>query len=173
MTFVPTGGGSGLPTGGAASQVVGYGGSSGTGAWVYPPGYELDYVQITSPVTNATGTPATAITGNAVTYDGATRVKLEVSASALYVTGASGTSSKLHLFEGSTDLGILAQLYDALGSAELDAPVYRAVFLTPTAGAHTYLIKLARDDGTGTAGLVAGAGGAATAYPAWYRITRA
>jgi hypothetical protein len=45
------------------------------------PGFELDYVERTTPLTVTATTAATAqtfIDGNAVTYDGSTRIKVEV-----------------------------------------------------------------------------------------------
>jgi len=87
----------GLPTGGATSQVVGYGGSAGTGAWVYPPGYQFDYAEITSVVTvtattdgNNQGTAV--IDGAAFTYDGATRVLIEFRAPYMSIGGTSGAA---------------------------------------------------------------------------------
>ncbi len=158
----PTGRGAVGPTG--ATGATGATGSPGSGG-------EIDYVQITSPVAATTGTTVTVITGNAHTYDGSTRVKLEVCAP--YVTQTtSGGAGYLILFDGATEIGVLCAWAHS-ATDEIDVPGYGAVFLTPSAASHTYTIKV-RSPGAGTATVQAGNGGASTNnFPAWYRITAA
>ncbi len=142
--------------------------ASGLPAWSTHPGFELDYVQITSAVTVTAGNTSTCITGNAVTYDGSTRVKIEVYTPDLQVVQSSG-EAQVSLFDGSTDLGRLCEAYSGSGG-EQDWTAYGARFLTPSAASHTYLIKL-KNAGSGNVTFSAGAGGAGTIMPAWYRIT--
>ena len=134
---------------------------------------EYDYVQITSPVTITGTTDATAtavIDGNAVTYDGSTRIKLE-----FFALGASITSAQelvVVVYDGATDLGRLAVLVNDSATATHDeGPLYGAMFLTPSAGAHTFHVKAWKTGGT--VSIYAGAGGAGVNLPAWYRITKA
>lgn len=176
MPWISGGGGGGLGavtlTGAPSSGQVIVASSATAAAWSDPIGKEYDYVQITANVTTASN--ADAIIGNAVTYDGATRIKIEVYAPLLFAL-TNATSAVLRLMEGATDLGQMATVYANTSATvtEIDAPCYGCRFLTPTAAAHTYKINLVRDVGAGTAGVAAGAGGAGVHMPAWYRITKA
>lgn len=132
----------------------------------YPPGYQFDYVQITSNATSTATTDATAtatITGSSVTYDGSTTIMIEGIAPAWYLSA--GGSPTMNLYDGSTDLGRIAYM-TSFGAG------YGSVFIarrkiTPSAGAHVYSLRLWVPSGTGT--LVAGAGGTATYLPAFLR----
>jgi hypothetical protein len=149
----------------AAGQIY-QGTGAGTGALVFPPGYEFDYVAITAGVTIVTAT--TVITGNAVTYDGATRVKVEFFTYQL-VAAAVGQAT-IDLYEGATHVAVLDFL-EAASGASLLAPCFASTFITPSAGAHTYTIKGTSGSGTGTVG--AGSGAAGNPVPAYYRVTKA
>jgi len=168
------GGGGGIPSGGAAGQVVGYGGSPGTGAWVYPPGYQFDYVPITSNVTvsGTSGAQQTAITGNSVTYDGTTRVKVEFYAPVIEPAAATNAFVAVELWDGSTDLcELVGSNVPANGTLDLPASGY--VFITPSAGTHQYIIKTYRQT-SGSNGLIAaGTGTGGSFAPAFLRVTKA
>ncbi len=128
------------------------------------PGFELDYVERTSNLSVSATTDAGAdafIDGNAVTYDGSTRIKIEIYTPAIEV--ATSQVGWLNLWDGSTDLGRVI-VAENTGMA-----AYGARFLTPSAAAHTYHFKAHKT--TGTVTVYGGAGGAATNMPAWYRIT--
>jgi hypothetical protein len=146
--------------------------SSSAGTWAYPPGFEFDYAQATANVNVVNATPVTFITGNAVTYDGATRVKLEVVAPFVSVNASNG-SCDLRLYEGATHVVTMTELYYSAGTLQVNTPAYGAFFFTPAAGAHTYLIKVLLATGAGTATAGAGAGTAGTFTPAYMRITKA
>lgn len=138
------------------------------------PGRELDYVQITSPV-SITGTTAaaatTCITGNSVSYDGATRVCIEVFSPSL-ITGATANSELFtSIWEDSTDLGRLSYVGRGDGSRAQYTGILARRFLTPSAAAHVYTVKCYRSVANGTWG--AGTGGADTDLPAYLRITTA
>lgn len=156
----------------AAGQVVGRVGSD-IGA-LYPPGYEFDYVEITSSGTSTATSEATAtaiITGAAVTYDGSTRIKIE--AWFARVTPASGAVHNANsvLYDGSSSIGLFSlPSYDPAVLVR-NAPTYLVRYLTPSAAAHTYSIRGFVDSGTGT--WVAAAGGSGNGMPAWMRITKA
>ena len=136
------------------------------------PGYQLDYVQITSPVSITATSDATAnaiIDGNAVTYDGSTRIKIEFFTPD--ITVPVGNAITVVLNDGSTDLGRLGTTANHTSSSN-DQAFYAAAFLTPSAAAHTYHIKAwIFSSATGTIGT--GVGGAGVNLPAWYRITKA
>jgi hypothetical protein len=131
-----------------------------------PSGHEFDYVERTTNLSVTATTEAGSdvfIDGNAVTFDGATRVKIEV----WVPVSEQSQFCLLSLWDGGTDLGLIV---DSGGGAG-DVTVYGARFLTPSAGSHTYHVKAYR--GTGSATLYAGSGGVGNYLPAWYRITKA
>lgn len=138
-------------------------------------GTELDYVQVTAPLTVTPTTDATAatfITGSSVAYNGTTVVLLEVWAP--YADITSGQAVLLNLYDGSTDLGRIAnvQTISATGAAgTLSVTVHGMRRFTPANATHQYLIKAWKTGGTAHVG--AGAGGTAAYMPAFLRITRA
>ena len=131
---------------------------------------QLDYVERTSNLAVTASTAATAqawIDGNAIPYDGATRIKLEFFSPA---AGNSGAAVNLlfELYDGATDLGILGQVN---GAGATVVPAKGERFFTPSAGVHTFHVKAWM---TGTSPTITGGSGGPGAYlPAWYRITRA
>jgi len=142
--------------------------------YAYPPGYEFDYVEMTSNVTvtattdgNSNGTAL--IDGNAVTYDGSTRIKIECWFHALEINEPN--VGRINLYDGTTDLGRMILTGIGAGTATTDFTLYGVRFLTPPSGSHTYHIRGWKTAGTFT--VYGGAGGASTILPAWYRITKA
>ena len=130
------------------------------------PSMELDRVQITANATTTAtteGTATTVVTGNSITYDGAS-VEIEFYAPSYYHS----TGSNIHfvLLRGSTVLGISTSNTDANGG-----DFTMRARDTPTAGAHVYAVKAYVSSGTGT--IVAGAGGSGNYLPAFLRVTRA
>lgn len=135
---------------------------------------EYDYVEKTSNTTitattdgNSNGTAI--IDGNAVTYDGSTRILIEFWAIALEINEPN--VGHINLYDGTTDLGRLILFGIGAGTGTTDSTGYGARFLTPSAGSHTYHIRGWKSGGTFTVG--GGAGGASTLMPTWYRITKA
>jgi len=146
---------------------AGGGGGGGGGS-----GTELDYVQITAGVNVTATSDATAntiITGNAVTYSGTQRIKIEFWSQD--VTVPSGNAVTVVLYDGATDLGRFGTSANHTGTSN-DQVFYSASFFTPSAGAHTFTIR-AWIFAAGTGVIGAGAGGAGVNLPAWYRITTA
>jgi hypothetical protein len=138
-------------------------------------GAQLDYVERTS---DSAGLAITStsdgnsngqqfIDGNAVTYDGSTRIKIEVYVPIGEIT--SGQSFILNLYDGTTDLGRIAVVSGPGGTN--DQTMYGVRFLTPSAASHTYHIRAWKSGGT--AKIFDNAGGASVYLPAWYRITKA
>lgn len=124
---------------------------------------ELDYVTVASDITISGTTAAgatTLITGNSVSYDGSTRVEIEV-----YIpTIANGASGAVHvtLWEDSTDLTILCSV--GSGTAMFYPGGKHSIFRTPAAGSHTYTLKAYRTVANGA--FYAGSG----RLPAYLRI---
>jgi hypothetical protein len=111
---------------------------------------ELAYAEFTAdvPVT-ATTQPAaqTVVTAPAVTFDGLTAVWVEFQAPR--VDAGPGSVTVLDLWDGSTDLGILGSVRGVV-SDFVGAPVNRSRRLTPTAGAHTFSVRVWRTVSDGT-----------------------
>ncbi len=156
----------------ADQLAVAHSGASNSIRADHMPGFQLDYVQITAAVTvtatsdgNSNGTAI--IDGNAVTYDGSTRIKIEFYCPWLSLS-AGGQDTIINLYDGTTDLGRMGLLVTA-ASGTL-ATMYAARFLTPSAASHTYHIR-GWITGGSSATIEAAAGGASTYMPAWYRIT--
>ena len=165
----PSGGPTGPtgPTG--ATGPTGPAGSSGS--------TEYDYVEVTGTSTitatadgNSGGTAV--IYGNAVTYDGSTRVKIEFYAPYLQYNVA-GQSILVNLYDGTTDLGRLCNMGPPSATATDLAPAKGERYLTPSAGSHTYHIRAWKSSASGTAIVGGGAGGASAYMPAFMRITKA
>ncbi len=129
------------------------------------PGDQIDYVELTTDtVISATtkGSANTVITGNARSYDGATRVLIEFWTPFAYNPNPQHIIATL--WEDSTDLGRIGQV-----GASIGACLHGMRFLTPAAGVHTYTIKSWVTGSTGTIY----AATASENLPAWYRITKA
>ena len=124
----------------------------------------LDYVQITSSV-NITGTtsgsPTTGVTGNAITYDGATPIRFEFFSNSVAI---GTTNINVGFYEDGSyvsNLGVINTTYYIPWSAS-----HRR---TPTAGSHTGSIRAWVNAGTGSIGAGTGSGSNA---PAFIRVTR-
>jgi hypothetical protein len=141
--------------------------------YAYPPGYEFDYVQITSPV-NVTGTSeaaATAIvTGSAVSYDGSTAVIVDFFAP-YYTTLASNDNLSFYLYDGSSSIGRMGLVTNNSSSLSSRTPPHLSRRITPSNASHTYSIRGVVPSGTGVVG--AGNGTISNDAAAFIRITKA
>lgn len=138
-------------------------------------GKELDYVQITSPVSitgTTEGTAQTVVTGTSVAYDGSTIIEIEFYAQYAEVEDASGASLIVLLYDGATVLGRLATITN-VAAAALRVPLCLKRRLTPSAASHSYVIKAYTTVASANAAIGAGAGGTGAGLPAFLRITRA
>lgn len=137
------------------------------------PGYQFDYSQITSDGTSAATSAAAAgtiITGNSVTYDGATQVRVVVFARS-WTSTLNTVSSIATVWRDSTDLGIVClRQTDAAGNI-FSSVLYGEVYDTPPSGAAVYLLK-AYNGSAATTTVKAGAGGSGVSVPAFLRVVR-
>lgn len=160
----------------AAKLTVGASGtvpaSNGTTlAYVYPPGYEIDYVQITSTV-NITGNDAAAdtlITGNSVTLDGGT-VLVEIWTPAAIPQATAGAAMRLWLFVDGTQSGKAELLTPVTTQAERAPMLLRKRITGLSAGSHQFIAKGSTTSGTAQFG--AGAGTTTNFLPAFIRVTK-
>jgi len=136
------------------------------------PGFEYDYKEVTVPATSVAVTSATAtaiLTGNAVTYDGATLVVIKFYCGALQHTVANALVL-LNLYDGATDLGMIARIATS-STAGTSTAVFAPRRLTPSAAAHTYSVR-AWTTVAGTVTAAVGAGGAGIDLPMFMQITK-
>ncbi len=129
------------------------------------PGYQWDYVTQTTDLTVTATTAGAAqafLTGNAVSYDGATRVKLE-----WWSPNVNGTGVAIaELYDGSTDQSLRI---GQGGPSATGAPMYGVYFFTPSNASHTYSIKFWR----ATANMNVSGNGSGIYAPAFLRVTTA
>jgi len=146
---------------------------------------ELDYVENTGGVitvtsqTEGTGGGQSFIVGHPVEYDGATRICVEVFCAA--VEPDFHNAIQFNLYEGTSDLGIMSTSGTGGGSGDVTRSSFTVMarrFLTPTAGTHTYQIRVWKTGGSLNR-VYCGFGGGPDPgdppnyMPAYYRITRA
>lgn len=141
----------------------------------YMPGAELDRVTATAAVTvsgTSAASPTTVLTCSAVTFDGGA-VDIEFFSPSVITPGATNGFVAICLYESTTSLGNMAVVLSGNSTANIRAAVMCRFRITPTAAAHTYIIKAYRDGGAGTASIQAGAGGSDTLVPMYARIIKA
>jgi hypothetical protein len=143
----------------------------GDGSWQTPPGTEIGYDQIVSPVTvssaaEATGT--TVITCGAHTFDGSP-VLVEFFAPQIQIAAAVDFVI-VSLFEGATQIGRLADPRNNTAGVTQQVAVTGKLRFTPTAGSHTYTVTAFRNASNGT--IAAGPAGASQEVPAYIRFTK-
>lgn len=157
---------------GASGKVLGSNGT--TASWVYPPGYELDYVEKTSNTSITATSEATAnthITSSSVTYDGAA-VAIEVWAAGFKAGNATGGDITV-LLRDDTAGTVLGDIAYKVSQAANDnyVPLIGRRRLTPAAGARVYSIRAFVSTGTGV--ILGAAGGTPNVMlPAFIRITK-
>lgn len=147
-------------------------------AWEYPPGYEINYTQITSSVnvtstTEATGT--TLLSPGAITFDG-TAVLVHVFAPYVLLPQATSVldSIVISIFEGSTQIGRISHIgmQDLTTGQQVRLPCSGFYRFTPSAASHTYTITAFVNSTTGTPQFACGNGGTGNPLPAFVRFTK-
>jgi hypothetical protein len=160
-------------TAGTAGMFLKSAGAAAANLWAYPPGYEIDYVQITSGVAISATSEATAntvVTSSAIAYDGSTVVMIEFYCSGAYADNVATADMYVYLYDGSSSIGLVH-----VQRSETTNRSYQGIYirrrLTPSNATHTYSIRAALG-GAGDGNIDAGAGGAAAGMPAFIRITK-
>ncbi len=156
-------------TAGTAGMFLKSAGAAAANLWGYPPGYELDYAQITSAASITASTAATAntvVSGASVTYDGGPVI---VTISAPWHQGGTGGNEIVQLLylDGSNLLEM------ARGYTNLSLGPEVSVKLTPSAGAHTFSWRCYTNGNSGTRQVNAGTGTGGAYRPAFIRVVKA
>lgn len=163
-----------LAAGATAGMVLTSAGSAAFETFSLPPGYELAYVEFTSPVSITATVEASSdiiVSAGSVAFDGSTRVCIEFFTPDLHADPVVGRFVGLWYFDGSTSIGSPAFHYAQVATQENTEPVYVRRFLTPSNASHTYSIRGYVSAGTGS--VAAGVGGAGNYVPGYIRITKA
>lgn len=155
---------------GLAGQLIG-----GTvPSYLYPPGYEIAYDQITSGVnivSTTEATPTAVISGTAHTYEAAAYLFSFYSPSVTTPSSAAGIITIL-LMEDSASIGRIAVVESVSVTTQQIDSVLAQYRFTPSAGSHTFGVSAFVSATTGTPAVGAGAGGINTAVPAFLRVTK-
>lgn len=133
---------------------------------------QVSYTEFTSPVSvtaTVVASSDTVVTAPALTGDGSQAYLIEFFASVAQPSNVAGRFMVAHLFDGSNEAGSLCQLTTP-ANAFMQAEMYGAVKITPSAAAHTYSIRAHVSAGTGT--ISAGTGGAGNIVPGYVRISK-
>lgn len=150
--------------------------SDGTN-WIGPinPGAQLDYAQITSSPTlgggaTSEGAAQTIITGNSIMYDGS---KVKIEAFAPFISATEPAILVFVLLRDSAILGHIATEYagSTVGGYS-EGPMMATFYDTPSAGAHTYILK-AYSNIPANCSIGAGIGGSGNNVPAFLKATKA
>jgi hypothetical protein len=144
------------------------------GKFVVDPGKEIGYDQITAGM-NVTGTTAntgdTLIAGTQYAFDGLP-VVCELFIPEVVTPNNAGAWISFDLWEGATLIAALGTALTPAG-ANMRVPVAAQFRFTPTAGNHTYTIKMWAANTVGTPQVVAGNGTGGADVPAYVRFVKA
>jgi hypothetical protein len=132
-------------------------------------GYELAYEEFSATVNCQTGTvsaPIDVVSAGTVSFDGATRVKIEFFS--VYLSIGAATTLNLDLWEDAASIGMIA-----LSNIAGDTPCGTVSrFLIPASGNHVFKVSGYLSAGVGVAGPAAGVGASGgVAMPGFIRIT--
>jgi hypothetical protein len=114
---------------------------------------QLGYAQVTA--NQATITTEVALTGLSVTVTVGANRSIRIVGSIRFGATNIDNAAILRIKEGSTTLQIAEDVASRI-SSQVNTSLERSVILTPSAGAHTYLLSLAQSVGTGSVNLNAG-----------------
>lgn len=154
--------------------------SAGTGV---PPASALDDYVFRFTNLDVTGigfsNGTTLIQGNPVSLDGTTRVKVEAYVPLVEIGNNPPNNQAIgfELYDDTTDKGTIAvvEANTKFGATPLQigTPIKTEIILTPTAGIHTYAIKVWKNVAGGTCTCFASTfvDGTGNFGPAWYRLT--
>ena len=145
----------------------------------YPDGHVFDYAeahpanfQVPVGIDGNNGSSKLWIQGNPITYDGNTRVCIDVYAPA--IEPDFGQSIVLNIYEGTADLGriIDASTGQSVGSRDANSGSGTFCFY-PSPGTHTYSVRAWSTGGTPSGnGLYSGYGGASQWDPSFMEIVK-
>jgi|GEM_PF-5575985 len=158
-----------LAAGATAGMVLTSAGSGAFETFSLPPGYEFDYVEITTASISITatteGTANTIVTANAVSYDGSTKAVIHFFCGRVEPP-ASGYLW-IALYDGASSIGQWGLQQSGSTGGRAMKFEYR---LTPSNASHTYSVRGFVGSGTGT--IYSGAAGSGNQMPTFIRQTK-
>ncbi len=169
-------GAAGLPIADLADPTTGkvIGSAASAAAAVFPPGYELNYTEITSTV-NVVATSESAgttiISPGAIVFDGAP-VLCQFFGYYNLPTAAAGNFLIVSLFESATQITRLGLAKTPSVTAQDAMTLFSQYRFTPTAASHTYTVTAFVASTTGTPAVSASAGGTGSGPPAFVRFVK-
>lgn len=134
------------------------------------PGSELDYSEITSPVTVSATTaasPDNVVSLPARSYDGSTVIMLEFFAPIVSVAGGTTTFLFVMFFDDTTEIGRCGTFKNNVAGASVQMSAVGRLRITPSNASHTYSVKAYRAVANCVIG--AGTGVGDTDLPAFIR----
>jgi hypothetical protein len=158
---------------GATGQVLGI--VAGVLTWVYPPGYEIGYDQITSTINVAStteGTPTAIIAGTAHTYENV-GYHFEFFCPELIAPSTTGGTVTILLMQDGASIGRIAVGLNDITGGQTGWPTVGWRKFTPSAASHTFGVSAFCSATTGTPAVTAGAAGSGIVVPAFLRVTKA
>lgn len=156
----------------ATGKVLQGAGATTLVAWKYPPGYEIAYVEFTSPVTltgTTEGAAVSIVSAGSVAFDGSTIVLIEAYIPNFVNDGGTTNNGRFWLYADASSIGEIGRTTQITAATATGYPVTLRRRLTPSNASHTYEI---RGSSAGAAVAGAGAGGASTVMPGFIRITK-
>jgi hypothetical protein len=133
---------------------------------------EVAYAEITSPITVSATTQAganTVIDSGSVTY-AAVATWIEFYTPYIETGTAAAATVIINLWDGGTDLGFLGESLNTGGTNNMRSATLMKRKITPSAGAHQYIVKAWRVSQNGA--IQAGAGSSSAVWmPAYLRTT--
>lgn len=136
-------------------------------------GSQLDYAEITANVNVTAVSSATAntiITGNSVSYDGATTMVVQWQCADYQTPASAGAGMVIEVFEDGTSIGRISSVVGPSATRTEIGGLSQSKPRTPSSGSHTYSIRGWVTTGTGVVG--AGTGAAGALQPSYMRIIR-
>lgn len=172
------GGASGVPTRLASAGTSAKwlrGANAAVPTWAYPPGWQFDYVEVTSSVSitgTSEGGATTVVTSNSVAYDGVTEVLIECYLPQVYGPNVAATDLVLILLEDSTVLGQIGVVRSESANRGVVPFGPGGRVRSPSNASHTYTVKAYVSGTSNAGGAGGGAGGSGNLVPGYIRVTK-
>ena len=135
---------------------------------------EIDRVKFETPLTvtaTSEGTAQTVVTLPAITYEAVPHEIVFSAPSARASTSAAATLLTFSLYDGGTHVSVIGQITNPVSGQSTRSTICIPYPFTPSAGSHTYLVKVWVSSGTGAL-VDAGTGLAGALAPGFLSVRR-